>query len=165
VAGYGAELFPWKPITSTSKSTITNGADGSEPTGAAGGDDSYVYGGAPFPEPNATQTESKIMKTISQIGAAALAATLYFSGAPAPADEIITERVAPTAPVVVTPAPAPVIEEHRTTTTTTTTGPRRLSHGEKERLEKEREYREKVRDAEKDYQRDLREAARDRDDD
>jgi hypothetical protein len=92
------------------------------------------------------------MKTISQIGAA-------------PADEIITERVAPTAPTVVTPAPAPVIQEDRTTTTTTTTGSRRLSHDEKERLEKERKFEHKVREAEKDYQHDLREAARDVDDD
>lgn len=105
------------------------------------------------------------MKTISQLGAAALAATLYFTGTPVPADEIITERVAPTAPTVVTPAPAPAIEEHRTTTTTTTTDSGRLSHDEKERMEKERKFDHKVREAEKDYKHDLREAARDADDD
>jgi hypothetical protein len=105
------------------------------------------------------------MKTISQIGAAALAATLYFSSTPAPADEIITERVRPSEPVVVAPAPPPVIDEHKTTTTTTTTEPRKLTHEEKERLEKERKFERKVREAEKDYQHDLREAARDADDD
>lgn len=94
-----------------------------------------------------------------------MAATLYFSGTPAPADEIITERVAPAAPVVVTPAPASVIEERKSTTTTTTTEPGRLSHHEKERLEKERKFDHKVREAEKDYQHDLREAARDANDD
>src|SRR3954453_20415005 len=105
------------------------------------------------------------MKTISQIGVAALAATLYFSATPVPADEVITERVAPTAPTIVTPAPAPVTEEHRSTTTTTTTDSGRLSHDEKERLEKERKFNHKAREAEKDYQHDLREAARDADDD
>jgi hypothetical protein len=124
-----------------------------------------IYGGAPFAGPYAFQTESTTMKTMSQIGAAALAATLYFTGTPVPADEVITERVEPTAPVVVTPAPAPVIEEHRSTTTTTTTEPRRLTHDEKERLEKQREFNHKAREAEKDYQHDLREAARDVDDD
>ena len=125
----------------------------------------YCIGAAPLMGAVAAQTESKIMKTISQWGAAALAATLYLSGTPAPADEIITERVTPTAPVVVTPAPAPVIEEHKTTTTTTVTEPRKLTHEEKERLEKERKFNKKVREAEKDYQHDLREAARDVDDD
>jgi hypothetical protein len=104
------------------------------------------------------------MKTISRLGAAALAATLYFSGAPAPADEVVTERVKPAVPVVVAPAPAPAIEEHKTTTTTTTE-PGKLSHEEKERLEKELKHHQKVREAEKDYQRDLREAGRDADDD
>jgi len=103
------------------------------------------------------ETTSTVMKTISRLGTAAFAATLYFSGAPAPADEIITERAKPAAPVVVAPAPAPVVEERKTTTTPE---PRSLTDAEKERLEKERAFLERARAAKKDFEHDIREMAR-----
>jgi len=85
--------------------------------------------------------------------------------APAPvvreAPSTTVVREAPT--TVVKEAPAPVVKEEHTTSTTTTTTPavdRKLTHEEKERLEREAKAEKKIDKAQREYNEDVNKALR-----
>lgn len=95
---------------------------------------------------------------MAKISAAVLAATLSVWSATA--GEVVSESVTATSPSVTTveTTPAPIINQQETTTTTET---HKLSHDEKERMEKEHEFRKDVRKADRERDEKVREAAKD----